>query len=893
MKILNNILTQHRIRVHLIITIFFSLGVAKYMSASDTTYNNTMDTKIIACSSPAWVADNVYIKGDKVTYQGTEYEAFHWTQNQNPASNNSQWGPWVEVGPCDGSNIVPTVSISSPLSGATFTTGNSITISADALDTDGTITKVEFLVDGIVLSEDTSAPYIADWTATSGNHTLTARATDNDNAVTVSSDIVITVSIETGNQMPIVAIVSPANNSSFTTGENVGITADASDADGSVSKIVFYVDGNMINEDTSSPYTINWTATEGTHSLVAIATDNEGASSTSSEINITVQSDTGGGSCNEAQYVEDGGYVAGSKVQNDGNIYECKPWPFTGWCNGGASAYAPGSGTNWEDAWVLVGECGSGGGDGEPTVSITSPSTGQSFIEGNSITISANASDDNGTITKVEFFSNGIKLGEDTTSPYNFDWSGLSIGNYSLTAIATDNDNLSTTSSAVNIRVITSGGGGGPLPERVLNGYWHNFQNGSGLIKLRDVSSNWDIINVSFAEPKISSTDGELGFELAPEFNTINYTESDFKSDIQYLKGIGKKVIISIGGAEGQVRLNTISARDKFITSMISIIEEYDFDGMDIDFEGQSLSLDLGDTDFKNPTTPVLVNTINAVESVYNHFGNDFILTMAPETFFVQLGYSFYGGISQGADRRAGAYLPLIHALRDKLTFLQVQYYNSGSITALDDSFYSMGNADFYVALVDMLLKGFPITKDSSKFFPALRPDQILIGVPATVNAGGGFTGSQGVIDALDYLINGNSFGGQYSLSQNYPGLRGVMSWSINWDQFGGFAFSNPVRTYLDGLGSRQITTSVQSKALLYPNPLQDRLQMQLDTETSVGYTLELYNHIGIKVFEYTGLQTDKRASSPIPGINVLEPGVYIYKIKVADQNYSGRIIKE
>jgi len=326
---------------------------------------------------------------------------------------------------------------------------------------------------------------------------------------------------------------------------------------------------------------------------------------------------------------------------------------------------------------------------------------------------------------------------------------------------------------------------------------------------------------------------------------------------------------------------------------MISIIEKYDFDGMDIDFEGQSLSLDLGDTDFRNPTTPVLVNTINAVKSVCNHFGDNFILTMAPETFFVQLGYSFYGGISQGADRRAGAYLPLIHALRDKLTFLQVQYYNSGSITALDDRFYSMGNADFYVSLVDMLLKGFPITGDNSKFFPALRSDQILIGVPATVNAGNGYTGSQGVINALDYIIKGNSFGGQYSLSKTYPKLRGVMSWSINWDQFGNFAFSNPVREYLDGLESRQITTSVQSKALLYPNPLQDQLQIQFDVKVSVEYTLEMYNHIGVKVFEYTGVQTDKRTSSQIPGIDILKSGIYIYKIKIADKSYSGKIIKQ
>jgi len=44
-------------------------------------------------------------------------------------------------------------------------------------------------------------------------------------------------------------------------------------------------------------------------------------------------------------------------VKNSGNAYECKPYPYTGWCNGAAWAYAPGTGTYWQDAWTLVGPC--------------------------------------------------------------------------------------------------------------------------------------------------------------------------------------------------------------------------------------------------------------------------------------------------------------------------------------------------------------------------------------------------------------------------------------------------------------------------------------------------------------------------------------------------------
>jgi len=66
-------------------------------------------------------------------------------------------------------------------------------------------------------------------------------------------------------------------------------------------------------------------------------------------------------------------------------------------------------------------------------------------------------------------------------------------------------------------------------------------------------------------------------------------------------------------------------------------------DGRDIGFEGHSLSLDAGDTDFRNPRTPVIVNLISALKTLKARYGDDFVLTVAPETFFVQLGYQYYG----------------------------------------------------------------------------------------------------------------------------------------------------------------------------------------------------------------------------------------------------------
>ncbi|MFD3269621.1 chitinase [Paenibacillus dendritiformis] len=353
--------------------------------------------------------------------------------------------------------------------------------------------------------------------------------------------------------------------------------------------------------------------------------------------------------------------------------------------------------------------------------------------------------------------------------------------------------NVSPPSGALSVTT-SAAGGPGPLPGKVLVGYWHNFVNGAGFLPLREVSANFDVIHVAFAEPADNS--GNI------EFTPYQSTDAAFKEDVAYLQSLGKKVTISIGGQNGHVELTTPAARDRFVQSMIAIIEKYGFDGLDIDFEGQSLYLNQGDTDLDRPTTPAVIHLIEALRAIHDHFGSDFLLTMAPETFFVQVGYTNYGAGQWGGDRRAGAYLPVIHALRDIIAWVQVQHYNSGPVTGLDNRYYTMGSADFHVAMADMLVTGFPLAKDPNRVFPGLRPDQVVIGLPADSQAGNGYTSAAEVHKALDYLIKGRAFGGSYTLRNpaGYPELRGLMTWSINWDRFNRFGFSNPHRAYLDQL---------------------------------------------------------------------------------------------
>ncbi|TCC42329.1 chitinase [Kribbella speibonae] len=337
------------------------------------------------------------------------------------------------------------------------------------------------------------------------------------------------------------------------------------------------------------------------------------------------------------------------------------------------------------------------------------------------------------------------------------------------------------------------------LAKHALIGYLHaSFANGSGYVRMADVPDQWDIVNLAFGEPT-SVTSGDIRFNRCPAAECPNVeSDAEFAAAIEAKQAAGKKVLISIGGANGQVQLTTTAARDAFVSSVSSIIDRYGLDGLDIDFEGHSLYLNAGDTDFRNPTTPVIVNLISALKTLKAKYGANFVLTMAPETFFVQVGYQFYGG-SSGGDNRTGSYLPVIHALRDSLTVLHVQDYNSGPVMGLDNQYHTMGGADFHIAMTDMVKAGFPVA-NTGQTFPGLRDDQIGFGLPAAVSAGNGYTAPAAVHDALDCLVKGQNCGGYSLRGGTSPGFRGLMTWSINWDKYYNWEFQNSHAPYLDAL---------------------------------------------------------------------------------------------
>jgi len=186
-------------------------------------------------------------------------------------------------------NQAPTVSLTAPANGATFTAPASVIVSATASDTDGTIARVDFFAGTTLIGTDATGPYSITWNnVAAGSYSLTAVATDNGGATTTSAARTITVN-GPPNQAPAVSLTAPANGATFTAPASITVSATASDTDGTIARVDFFAGTTLIGSDTTSPYSITWNnVPAGSYSLTAAATDNGGAGTTSAARTVTV-----------------------------------------------------------------------------------------------------------------------------------------------------------------------------------------------------------------------------------------------------------------------------------------------------------------------------------------------------------------------------------------------------------------------------------------------------------------------------------------------------------------------------------------------------------------------------------------------------------------------------
>jgi chitinase len=312
----------------------------------------------------------------------------------------------------------------------------------------------------------------------------------------------------------------------------------------------------------------------------------------------------------------------------------------------------------------------------------------------------------------------------------------------------------------------------GPPNGHNLIGYW------TGTFPLREVSPQWDLILVAFAEPAGNAPEGTLQFHLRAGFDP-----EQFKSDIAYLKSQGKKVMISLGGGGKYFTLDDAANIPTFVSSVTQIVADYGFDGIDLDFETPSLNIDPGDTDFRHPTTPSIVNVISALRQLHDHFGPGFMISLVPEGSQGPAGYMSYGG-------QFSSYLAITYAIRDILSFIDVQDYNTPPLEGLDGEIYQSSSVDYHAAMTELLLQGFNVGGDAEQPFPPLPASKIAIGFLT------GYTSPTIVSQAMDYIISGKApVGTRYKLRQptGYPRMIGAMFWTIDADRRGNYNYSNIV----------------------------------------------------------------------------------------------------
>jgi chitinase len=185
------------------------------------------------------------------------------------------------------------------------------------------------------------------------------------------------------------------------------------------------------------------------------------------------------------------------------------------------------------------------------------------------------------------------------------------------------------------------------------------------------------------------------------------------------------------------------------------IIKQYGFDGVDIDLE--------------NGVNPAYM--ASALQQLEGDVGSGLIITLAPQTVDTQ---------SAGND-----YFQLALDIKSILTMINTQYYNSGSMNGCDGNVYAEGTENFMTALACTELQG------------GLPASQVGLGLPASSSAAGsGYVSPSVVNGALDCLA-ARANCGSFVPAAAYPGIRGVMTWSINWDASNGYNFANTVAPHL------------------------------------------------------------------------------------------------
>ncbi|MEU1127271.1 chitinase [Streptomyces sp. NPDC005899] len=306
-----------------------------------------------------------------------------------------------------------------------------------------------------------------------------------------------------------------------------------------------------------------------------------------------------------------------------------------------------------------------------------------------------------------------------------------------------------------------------PRPQgKVLQGYWENWDGAANgvhppfgwtpITDPRIPQHGYNVVNAAF--PVILS-DGTVLWEDGMDATVRVPTPAEMCR----AKEAGLTTLLSIGGAAAGIDLSSSAVADRFVQTVVPILKKYNFDGIDIDIE-----TGLVGSGTISRLSPSQANLIRIIDGVLAAMPPGFGLTMAPETAYVTGGSVVYGSIW-------GAYLPIIKKYADngRLWWLNMQYYN-GSMYGCSGDSYAAGTVQGFTVQTDCLDKGLVVQGTTIK----VPYDKQVPGLPAQPGAGGGHMAPSLVAQAW----------------KGRSGLKGLMTWSLNWDGSRNWTFGDNVK---------------------------------------------------------------------------------------------------
>lgn len=381
----------------------------------------------------------------------------------------------------------------------------------------------------------------------------------------------------------------------------------------------------------------------------------------------------------------------------------------------------------------------------------------------------------------------------------------------------------------------------------VVVGYWHNWCGGAGYkggvapcVSLAEVDPQYNVVDVSFM--KAYGAAGTIPtFKLDPD---IGLTESQFIDQISELNRQGRSVLIALGGADAHIELRLGQEQD-LAEEIIRLVEQYGFDGLDIDLEQAAVTA--------ADNQVVIPAALRIVKDYYRAQSKNFLITMAPEFPYLTSG---------------GKYVPYITALEGYYDWINPQFYNQGG-----DGIYIEGlgwiaqnndnlKQEFIYHIADALANG-------TNGFTKIPHDKLVFGIPTNIDAA-----ATGFINDPQKL-----YAAFNQLKQQGQPLRGVMTWSINWDMGQNSAGQTYQESFIKAYGP-----FIHGQEILPPEPDNGKpiFSGLSDVRVTLGGHFDVLAGVNARDMEDGDITADIQVEGRV---NTSELGLYALTYKVADSD--------